>query len=255
MACVYLSRMDPTKILFTRQQLGELVGADDSTLNFWSREELIRPELGGGGKGQHRRFRFEQVGLAALLLRFKRFGLNIQALREIASMFHEAIEMRRNQPLTDQERDTVITLARDRVRYLRDGYIERLVTKDTDWPGHTRHELIGNRFVNWVHLSWRDVVAEYKASNSGAYLTDHVLAFLEREDMERWSRNDSLYGLVGSIPDRLYEGSTPYYFYIDGQGDWSATADASNAAGETDSFIAIDTDRMLYSVWHGGAVG
>jgi len=85
--------MDPTRILFTRQQVGELAELDDTTLNYWSREGLIVPTEGGKGRGSHRRFDFVQVNIAAILGQLRRFRLNIAMMRSFAELLQSAAQI------------------------------------------------------------------------------------------------------------------------------------------------------------------
>jgi DNA-binding transcriptional MerR regulator len=79
--------------LFTRQQIAQVTGLDDSALNYWMREGLLRPAEGGTGKGSHRRFRFEQVNIAAVYGELRRFGVNISALRSLAELLQSAVDL------------------------------------------------------------------------------------------------------------------------------------------------------------------
>lgn len=85
--------MDPTRILYTRQQLGLLAALDDAILNYWSREGLLVPTEGGKGRGSHRRFDFVQVNIAAILGQMRRFGLNISVLRSFSDLLQEAAQL------------------------------------------------------------------------------------------------------------------------------------------------------------------
>ncbi|EPR16161.1 hypothetical protein M527_22220 [Sphingobium indicum IP26] len=85
--------MDPIRALYTRQQVGNLAGLDDTTLNYWSREGLLVPTEGGSGRGSHRRFDFVQVNIAAILGQLRRFGLNISIMRSFASLLQEAAQL------------------------------------------------------------------------------------------------------------------------------------------------------------------
>ncbi|WP_338242226.1 MerR family transcriptional regulator [Aurantiacibacter hainanensis] len=85
--------MDPTSSLYSRQQIGQLVGLDDTTLNYWSRERLLIPTEGGEGRGSHRRFDFIQVNIAAILAQLRPFGLNIAVLRPLADLLQRAADL------------------------------------------------------------------------------------------------------------------------------------------------------------------
>lgn len=91
--------MDPTQTLFTRQQIKDLTGLDDTTLNYWSREKILRAVEGREGKGNHRRFDFVQVSIAALLKHLRRFGLNAAALRSFTDLIQEGADLCRDSGL------------------------------------------------------------------------------------------------------------------------------------------------------------
>ena len=79
--------------LFTRQQVAQLTGVDDSSLNYWMREGLLRPAEGGSGKGSHRRFDFVQVNIAAIYGQLRRFGVNIAALRSLNDLLQSSAQL------------------------------------------------------------------------------------------------------------------------------------------------------------------
>lgn len=85
--------MEPQSQLYTRAQIAALTSIDASTLNYWSRENLLVPAEGGGGKGSHRRFDYVQVNIAAIFGALRRFGLNIGALRTLADLLQEAARL------------------------------------------------------------------------------------------------------------------------------------------------------------------
>lgn len=82
--------MQPDRSLYSRQQLGELAGLDDTTLNYWSREGLLVPSEGGQGRGSHRRFDFVQVNIAAILGQMRRFKLSLTVMRSFAELLQNA---------------------------------------------------------------------------------------------------------------------------------------------------------------------
>ncbi len=75
-----------SSLLFTRQQVAELIGASDDVLSFWIRNDLIAPTKGGAGKGSHRKFDLFQVNIAAVLVELRKFGVNIGTMRTLAQM-------------------------------------------------------------------------------------------------------------------------------------------------------------------------
>lgn len=73
----------PTVKLYTRADLVALAGVDDTVLPFWFREGLLIPEPAEARK--HRRFCEGEAKIAALLGEARTLGLNISALRALAT--------------------------------------------------------------------------------------------------------------------------------------------------------------------------
>lgn len=78
--------------LFTRQEISERTGIGDEVLNFWTKRGLLVSAEGGEGKGSHRRFRFSQVNIAAVLGVFRdKFGANVTVLASLAELFQRSV--------------------------------------------------------------------------------------------------------------------------------------------------------------------
>lgn len=75
------SKLEPR--LYTRADLVALEGVDDAVLPFWFREGLLVPEPAEARK--HRRFSEGEAKIAALLGEARTAGLNINALRALAT--------------------------------------------------------------------------------------------------------------------------------------------------------------------------
>lgn len=246
--------MDPARLLFTRQQLGEIAQLDDTTLNYWSREGILRPAEGGGGRGQHRRFAFYEVNLAAILGELRNFGVNVPSLKQLADKFHAALdyfdqhEMGRGTP----EYDGVFNcyLIRKQIRqygsYTYSAGRGAVPDELSDLEVHEEHgikrvEMDYDRAIQfWRHTSREDQYTE-KASQIAQSL-----------DIDEYNHHWSYYSLVTSInarkPDE--EVSTDAdYFYRDQAGEWQLTPDVSKAARESISFIGVDTGRLTYRMW------
>lgn len=78
--------------LFTRQQIRHRTGIREDLLNYFVREGLLEASEGGGGKGQHRRFKAIEVTLAAIMNQLKsNAGANIGILREVVSSLRDSL--------------------------------------------------------------------------------------------------------------------------------------------------------------------
>jgi hypothetical protein len=75
--------------LYTRSDLAALPGVDDAVLPFWFREGLLLPEPAEARK--HRRFNEGEAKIAALLGEARTLGLNITALRALATQVRRGL--------------------------------------------------------------------------------------------------------------------------------------------------------------------
>lgn len=119
--------------LYTRQDIRELTGIPEDVLNYFVREGLLEAAEGGGGKGQHRRFRQMEVNLAALLYQIKaNSGANIGVLRDIVRSVRNSVEFANALPFSPsqfwesaptaamEERDASAGKFPEVVKYIRD---------------------------------------------------------------------------------------------------------------------------------------
>ncbi len=87
---------DPNALQMTRQQLSAAIGVPGETLAYWLKENLIfaigKPKL---GRGNHRRFGYEAVHIAAILAELSRYGMNTSGLRNLSSLLWRAVEFGR----------------------------------------------------------------------------------------------------------------------------------------------------------------
>jgi DNA-binding transcriptional MerR regulator len=79
---------------FTRGNLTTFQGVDHDVLQYWFREDLLIPEPAEPRK--HRRFSESEAKIAALLGEARILGLNLQALRGLASGIRGAISFHDN---------------------------------------------------------------------------------------------------------------------------------------------------------------
>jgi len=248
----------PTQ-LFSRLQMKELTGLDDTALNYWSREGVLRPAEGGGGKGQHRRFAYAEINLAAILDQLRQFGVGLPALRRLADRFHVAIDYMASlgvDRLEAQRSEALSELMMVRYYMVREGYFPwRVRPGDRDeslFDGLERHDVWHNDGAYMVHLDWDRAVKLYQSGGRGQHFTDDLAALAATLDVTEYRQLSTYWQTVTHInfqkPDE--EVSTEAeYFYRDEKGDWFLTPDNGKAARESISFIGVDVSRLTYRIW------
>jgi DNA-binding transcriptional MerR regulator len=188
--------MDPANQLFTRQQIASLTGIDGSSLNYWSREGLLVPTEGGGGKGSHRRFDFVQVNIAAVLNELRRFGLNINALRSFAEQLQAAAQLGSGRDLHPGNYRYAAVLANSFELFDRD--IPVMVSlpavepeplglsrqAQSDWlsakrPAETEHEIVLHHLGSrWDYDDISAIVSFARKIGSGQYIKARIYSDL-----------------------------------------------------------------------------
>lgn len=76
----------------SRSDIVRLAGVDNDVLTFWLRQGLVRPIDAAVGRGKVLRFDRYQVRVARVLANGRAVGLNIDALKAIASALQDAID-------------------------------------------------------------------------------------------------------------------------------------------------------------------
>lgn len=240
------------RILFTRQQIGDLTGIDNSTLNYWMREGVLRPTEGGEGRGSHRQFQFTEINIAGILNEIRQFGVGLPALKGLAERFHYAIDWMINKGISLDRLATFEEVALDRQRFLEDGYfsvdaeVQKKVRPDQEIEVH------GSGQFAQARLSWEEAV-EF-----------HILPFLTEHD---FADRAKVFEIVGSFSEKDWaeynilrpyhyeatrinkQGSDyfePTYFFRKEDGDWVMT---SNDSFRRISAIAIDLDQVNFQIW------
>ncbi|RYF21507.1 MAG: hypothetical protein EOO77_05890 [Oxalobacteraceae bacterium] len=78
----------------TRQQLSVATGLPGETIAYWLKERLIFAlDDQKHGRGNHRRFGYEAVHIAAILAELSRYGMNTTGLRNLSSRLWRAVEL------------------------------------------------------------------------------------------------------------------------------------------------------------------
>lgn len=204
--------MDPRRLLFTRQQIGDLVGLDDTALNYWMRERVLIPAEGGGGKGQHRRFTWHEVNLAAILKEIRDIsGASVSNLKELADLFHEAICWVVERGLTDLDLYLVHAVKHDYAIFAKQGYVS--VAADQT-PRPEGEQVIAGR----IRQNWQQHWNLMLSMKDYAGLTHRHMQLAQELDDEEFESNSDRYALIAQIPD---DPESPIYstmfFRRDGQ--------------------------------------
>jgi DNA-binding transcriptional MerR regulator len=252
--------MDPRRLSFTRQQIGELADLDNSTLNYWSREGLLRPAAGGAGKGSHRRFAFHQVTLAAILSQLRGFGISAIELRKLADRFHAAVDWLAARGIDHLNIQRVFDAYILRKAIVEDGYFAWRPESDDDFPGISRHD--DKRGAVEVRLNWSQAVdfwfAKSRASDPERVPTPAELAVVEsmatRGDLREFSDHRQYFDAITAICDRVPDeevSTTSDYFYRGEDGAWHLSPDEAEAARNALSYIGVDIERLSHQIWYG----
>lgn len=110
----------PADQLYTRQQVANLVGVTDDVMAYWLKQGLLVPTTGGEGRGDHRRFDFVQVNIAAIFAQLRDFGSNIAALRSLADTLQASARLGADHRLHPSNYSTAAALA-DKLHQFRNG--------------------------------------------------------------------------------------------------------------------------------------
>lgn len=240
-----------TETLFSRKQLGELAGLDASTLIYWTREGILRPAEGGGGKGQHRRFTYSEVNLAAVLMDVMRAGVSSAALRGLADKFHEAMDWMAEWDVTRSNEELFGHLVACREEYALQGQIELPAIPDADGisPGE-RSE--AGRLKAVRLLSWTQLIALERTQREDDALVDRAVCLAEAISEDEWRFKHTYFYLLTTPPPRRAVPRDPArrfsYFLRHDDGSWTLAKDIHDAEQHR-RYVAIDTNYLFWTMW------
>jgi DNA-binding transcriptional MerR regulator len=242
--------MNPAKMLFVRQQIADLTGVDNSTLNYWTRENILRPAEGGGGKGQHRRFPYWEVNLAAILNEVRQFGANIAALRALADVMHNSLDWANAEGLSREDLRLVMLIQDNRQTFDRQGQLAFRAVHDPniDWPANANGRIV---FDTWCQVADFMKRSEYYRSPTGlaAHFEDRHFAAAERIlPIELEAHYLNVRKLV-DVPREPPASPFPVFFYRQTSGEWKLTSIVGTTAVR--SYIAIDLEQLIFDIWNG----
>lgn len=248
--------MDLGRILFTRQQIGELIGLDDTTLNYWMREEVIRSVEGGGGRGQPRRFTYSEVNLAAIINEVRRYGAGLPALKSLAEGFHSAEDRCRAIGMEPREL-RLVWILRDVLRQFQKHGFYPAPAVDVPHlvPDHrgpiTQEDKVSLR--EWAQVKdWLRSAPFYQEQLQAVFEDQHFgwAETLPDDQIDDWLT----LMLIHRPPSKRDHDSSSLdlvYFTREENGDWrlSGPKAVSNGSGQF-SHIAIEVYRLIYEVWN-----
>lgn len=240
--------------LFSRKQLGELAGLDTSTLIYWVREGLVRPSEGGGGKGQHRRFAYSEVNLAAILMDLLRAGAWAASMRGLADKFHEAMDWMVEQGVTRSTAELYGRLIAYRQEFLRHGQIEipenpYVQLEDSIPVGVTRER--GSREKVRL-LSWSQAIKLERVQQGSDALVDNAIRLAESVSEDDWRFRYAYFDLLTTPPPPRTIPRHPSqrfsYFLRHDDGAWTLARDLYDAEAHR-RYVAIDTKHLFWTMW------
>lgn len=233
------------------------------------REGVLRPESGGGGKGNHRRFAFSEINLAAIFAELKSFGVSIGEVRKLSARFHNALDYMREHCLTRENYDKFDDFLRDWTAFTQDGYITEHVRLDkTDLYAEHASWILDipsppdeiRRGYRVVRVSWEQSL-RLESVRHLIYGRNPVHADPEHErllslaqiiDAEAYAHHRK-YWEIATLLNRQepseYFSTSLDYFLKDDRGEWFTVADPQRADLRQTSFIAIDIERLSYRMW------
>lgn len=251
----YLSR------LYTRQELAAVTGIDDTTLNYWMRENLICAAEGGAGRGSHRRFPFHQVNLAAILFQLKDFGIGLASLRQIADRFNVAVAYMHGLGISRANREEIGDLLRLRKQLAEQGYITWWDFSDRekifpDLPRHQKH----SHMQPEIHLNWEQAVyalnLPHPERGGGGKFTPELVQKALALDLDEYAEHDRYFAAITAPYDERdpeseeeHFSTSRDYFYRGEDGHWHMDVDESKVARRAMGFIALDIERLNQRLW------
>lgn len=256
--------------LFTRSDLGRITQIPDDVLNYWMRENVLRPVEGGSGRGQHRRFDYPEVMLAAIMDQLRGFGLNLPTLRRLAARFHDARDYMARLGITQEIYDPISNLVNLKRRVDADGFATCPVREDErgNYPSLEIYKAqYGDQYSADVTLEqamahpdlwigpWYDGERTPIKATANRFIWDlDVEEFCTQSGY--WRELTMITSKELDVPDFANAGevtisSTPAYFYRDTAGDWHLTYDAAAAGRGSLSFIGVNLEVLSWRLWRG----
>lgn len=218
--------------LFTRSEICARVGLSDDVLAYWIVQGLIVPVETETGRGKHKRFRFHQINLAALLNELRGFGANIDSLRGLAAKLNDAFAFAET---LSSEYNVLATI--------QEYWGMRLRVVDGMIDGHWRN-------LGYVYRPWEEVREFYlKEGYGGVPIPAEIVEAVERLDWDAAADPIFTYMMLGQVPEKkLHDetGGQHWCFWRDASGNWETRSEAPE---QVTSSISVNIDRLFERVW------
>jgi DNA-binding transcriptional MerR regulator len=257
-----------TATLYSRQQVALLTGIDDSTLNYWMREGVLRAAEGGTGKGQHRRFPYHQINLALLLDQLRGFGVALPAIKRLAARFHNAIEHYQQVGITRDNDDTLSSIIYIRQQIEKNGFCEESVPEDKvgrylelfPWfVGKILRRKYKHLAFNFeatfeeaVEILRRAYLAYDRPIDPTERFPDDLVDLAKGLDLAARSAAHPYWSAITYIesksPDEVYEDYyTPLVVYRNSSGEWEVTS--GDPSSSMLSYVGIYLEKISNEAW------
>jgi hypothetical protein len=244
---------------FSRREIATLTGIDDSTLNYWMREGILRPASGGAGRGSHRRFAYPEVTLAAVLNELRGFGIGAPSLAHIAGNFHASLDWMAERGVNQANMSRIMDAYLIRQHVVRDGSWRLIVGSRREEAEFADLEIHSDRGMRWVEMSWERAIAHWFRPRPDGRVPDRLtpgeLRLLESwetvEQLREFRRHEMYFDAITTIyADVLNDnrGGDAHAFFRDETGDWQLANSPESVVGAV-SFICVDIYRLSTRIW------
>ena len=207
-------------------------GMPVDVMTFWLRKGLLRAIDATRVAGQHRRFMFYEVNLAAVLLQVREFRTNIDGLFSVAAIYHEAIDW-----------GAELGVSRDDVFAMWTVFTQRAFRDRGDYADEAEYQASLDPFRHERHGAKRVTPRIEALATQTGKLTfrQHLNAFLSIMDQPP-PRN----GENPLHPDVSYfwRAGDRWRLEVGENGPLTARRDGAMAT------IAIDVPEVIYRVWN-----
>ncbi len=238
--------MDHRSNSYSRGRIAELTGIDDSTLNYWMREGILRAAEGGAGRGQPRIFRFHSVNIAAFFDRLDKIGVAGSALRDLSDLLHASIDFITAFDLSDGELDEAHDTVVQRESYLNRGYCEWPINGPEEFPDQPRGR------DRYVRVSWDEFVEQRAAQGVPRKVLNIGSNLADGEAVREWYRHHHNFERVAMLPDGPHARHSIHdldFIYRGADGRWTIAGNADAVGEGVDTLIAMDLDQIAWKVW------
>lgn len=267
--CVLESMPDRDTIasaLYTRQQVARLTGLDDSTLNYWMREGVLRPSEGGFGKGQHRRFPYHQINLALMLNELRGFGVSLPEIKKLAIRFHDAIDTFDRLGIT-REHDEPLS----RILYLRkiieqNGFFEESV-REEDLPRYLEvfpwldgrdfyrtHKYLAFKFKSTfeesIEIMRKGHLVYNRELEEDEQIPDSIVELAKTIDLSEYDAARRYWAPISYITvtsPSNYDSNSYDYLYRNENQEWEISA--GDPPRSVTSHVGINLDLLTFNAW------